>query len=362
LDSYSFLFLAAILLPLLNAMLLRGVQAESEMGVTRFAGFFLRGNPLRAVQSLIRYQLARGERATVSVTERLGQSRSPLAVDELLETLADPRFYVRYEAIVSIARGASDPRLIQALVQILRSGEPALSVIAAWALGRIGDEAALPALRKGLDNRYRSVQAHCARSLGSLGDRVAIPLLLERLQSETDEDLRVAFGTALGALRAKEAIPVLLAMLYQEQRKDARLELALALARQIGNEPGFINLWRGFRVDPATTGSRAASSAKKYVGRVAGSSACVLALEDCAELLAKGELGSGVLSLQRAIHSLPMNRVEATSAEVLCDCAQHLDEFGAKRPEYLLLAFHALQEGTRSVRASHAVRTREGWI
>jgi HEAT repeat protein len=345
LDSYAFLFLAAILLSLLNAILLRGVRAESEVGVTRFAGFFLRGNPLRAVQSLIRYQLARSERAAVSVTESLGQSRSPLAVEELLEALVDPRFYVRYEAIVSIARGGSDPRLTQALVQILRSGGPALSVIAAWALGRIGDLAALPALRDGLEAEYRSVQAHCARSLGSLGDRGAVPLLLERLRCETDEDLKVAFASALGALGAKESIPELQTMLCKSQNKDGRLELALALARQIGGESGFVNLWRGFRTDPATAGSQAAFSARRNIGRAFDDPGCLQALDDCAEALALGEMDTGAILLRHAIRLLPASVLTGTAVEILRDCVLRLDEFGAERPEYMLLAFHALQEG-----------------
>ena len=45
-----------------------------------------------------------------AMTERLGVARSPLTVDELLLALHDPRFPVRFEAIVSIARRRPDPR------------------------------------------------------------------------------------------------------------------------------------------------------------------------------------------------------------------------------------------------------------
>ena len=344
-DSYSFLFLAAILLPLLNALLLRGVRAEGEIGVARFAGFFLRGNPLRAMQSLIGYQLVRSERATVSVTERLGQSRSPLAVDELLEALDDPRFYVRFEAIVSIARGGSDPRLTSALVKVLHRGGPALSVITAWALGRMGDREALPVLREGLGSEYRSVQAHCARSLGSLGDTEAVPLLLDRLQSETNEDLSVAFGAALGALGVQEAAPDLLAMLYKSPSEDGRLELALALARLIGNEHHFIHLWRGMRIDPGTASSQAVASVRRKAGRTVSDPSLVAAMEECAEALARRELESGAVLLRRIIiASLPMDSVGEIPSEILRDCAQRLDEFGAERQEYMLLALHTMQE------------------
>ena len=38
------------------------------------------------------------------MAERLGRAKSPLALDELINTLEDPRFNVRLEAIVSLAR------------------------------------------------------------------------------------------------------------------------------------------------------------------------------------------------------------------------------------------------------------------
>ena len=80
---------------------------------------FIHGNPFLAFESMIRYYRAKDERATVAMTERLGQSHSPLTVEELVEALADPRFNVRFEALISIARSNRDPRLVEALIEIL---------------------------------------------------------------------------------------------------------------------------------------------------------------------------------------------------------------------------------------------------
>jgi hypothetical protein len=137
-------------------------------------------------------------------------------------------------------------------------------------------------------------------------------------------------------------------MLYRSKSKDGQMELALALARQVGKESGFINLWRGYRADPTTAGSKAANSAKKTIGRVSSDPTPVLALEQCAEALARGEMDSGALFLQRTIRSLPIDRINETSAEILRHCDLRLGEFGAERPEYLLLAFHVLREGLGS--------------
>jgi hypothetical protein len=266
-------------------------------------------------------------------------------VDELLEALDDPRFYVRFEAIVSIARRGADSRLTGALIDVLRTGGPALSTVAAWALGRIADPEALPALRDGLDAEYRSIHAHCARSLGSLGDLEAVPLLLDRLSLEDNEDLRVAFGSALGALGAEQATSDLLALLYTNESNDGRLELALALARLIGNEHHFIHLWRGMRTEAGTVASQAMTTAKRRIGHAVDDPALLDSMEDCAEMLARNELDRGAGAISAVIARLPTHDAGNAVALVLDECAVRLEEFGAGRSEYLLLALHAMDEG-----------------
>ena len=68
---------------------------------------------------MIRYYRARDEHEAVLVTERMGQAKSLLPVEDLLEALADPRFNVRFEALISIGRRGPDERLLDALA-ILR--------------------------------------------------------------------------------------------------------------------------------------------------------------------------------------------------------------------------------------------------
>ena len=61
--------------------------------------------------SMIRFYRAKDEEDAVAATDWMGQIRSRLTVDELLDSLADPRFNVRFEAILAIARMPADPRL-----------------------------------------------------------------------------------------------------------------------------------------------------------------------------------------------------------------------------------------------------------
>jgi MFS family permease len=340
-DPFVPLFLLNILLPLVSIFLLRTIREERGVGVGQFTGIFLRGNPFLAMSSMIRFHLARDEHSTVLMTERLGQAKSPLTVDELLAALEDPRFNVRFEAIVSIARMPADPRLIDALVEILEGSELALTVVAAWALGRLADKRAIEPLRRSLNSPYRSIRAHSARALGALGDTEVGPILLERLETEEDKGLQMAYASALGNLEWVDAIPKLLQLLAQTENTGARLELALTLARIIGEEHNFVTLLRQVRSDPGTATAQALTSYRKRNEKRLGKETAAKLVE-CEEALARGELDHGCRLLGQAIPALPLALMSKSRSLILQECGTQLVASGAEHTEYILLAIHAL--------------------
>jgi MFS family permease len=345
-DAYSPLFLLGFGLPLLSLLVFRSTRADSPVGVSEFAGMFLRGNPFQAMGSMIRYHLARDEHATVLTTERLSRSGSPLTVDELLEALEDPRFNVRFEAVVSIARMPRDPRLTQALVKLLGGSELALSVVAAWALGRIGDADAKEPLHQALDSEYRSIQAHGARALGALGDAEVVPILLDRLTSEQDKGVQMAFASALGQLQAVEAVGTLLPLLHKTLNRGARLELSLSLARIIGNEHYFVQLLRQVRSETGTAISQGVTALLRRFNRLDINDEAVQAItQDCALAFGRDDLAEGSALLAELIHILPQDKLAEPGKQILPECERHLLSSGADRIEYILLALHVMHEG-----------------
>jgi MFS family permease len=335
-DPYFPLFVISLVLPLASIWLFRPVRADGEVSTGEFAGMFLRGNPLLAMGSLIGFHRARGERATVSMTERLGQAKSPLTVDELLEALGDPRFFVRFEAIVSISRSTNDPQLTDALIRVLEGHEPALSVIAAWALGRIGDERAVAALRTGLQAPYRSVRGHCARSLGTLGDQEVRAQLVAGLRAEPDTGLRIAYAAALGKLGAREAIGEILSLLAESHDEGARMELALAAARLLGDEHSFVQSLRQAQSDPGTAIAQALGSLDAELD---DQPAAMLA--EAADAFAHDELDHGVSLLLELFEILDRPDPERIDSLVLDHCVANLQQHGVQRIEYLVLALQA---------------------
>jgi MFS family permease len=343
-DQFTPLFIGSIVLTGVSIILFNRVQADSPVSVGEFAGMFIHGNPVLALESLVRYYRSPDERATVMTTERMGQTRSLFTVDELLEALKDPRFNVRFEAIISIARMGSEPRLVDALCQILDGTEISLSVISAWALGRMGDKRALPTLRNGLHAPYRSLQAHCARSLGTLADTSVAPLLLERLQTETDKGLRIAYASALGNLKAQEALETLFGVLAAMENEGARMELALAIARIIGGEQRFIRLLRQLRQDAGTAASQALIAWKRKLDKSVDT-ALKERIDECAHQFARGKLDEGAALLSGIITTTSSDTDDSTRLKALTECADRLEALKAARIEYLLLALHTLQAG-----------------
>lgn len=346
LDPYTPLFLLGLALSLIGFLVFWGVKADSGVSVGEFAAIFLRGNPFHAMGSMIRYHHARDEHATVMMTERLSLAKSRLTVDELLEALTDPRFHVRFEAIISIAHMRPDPRLIGALVKVLNGSEVALSVIAAWALGRIGDKRAREPLHEALDSKYRSIQLHSVRALGALADKEMIPLLQRRLAQESDKGLQAAYASALGHLQAAEATEALLSLLHDIQNKGARMELALSLARIVGNERSFIQLFRQTRVDMGTAVSQSISSLQRKWRKVHGENHALTAVfTQCAESWGQNDLDMGASLMSRLIRLLPKDSLIPPSDLILHECGVHLDILEAARPEYVLLALHMMHVG-----------------
>jgi len=354
LDAYTPLFRSGTLLMLLSLPVARLVNADNTFGVGQFAGIFLRGNPFLAMGSLIRYQTARSEEDAVRVTERLGEAKSLLTVDELLDALHDPRFQVRVEAIISIARMPSDPRLIEALGEILHGTELALSTMAAWALGRLGNDDALPTLEQALDSRYHSIRAHAARALGKLNAEELVPLLHSRLQTEQDKGLQMAYASALGNLGASAAATDILQLLYQTDNAKARLELALALARLVGEEHRFIQLVRATRDDLGTGIAQALAGLKKKFDRNAkqtGETAPVL--DECITAFARNRTAEGMTDLVALLPAIPAHHLDELSQQVVNECQARLAEFvetdtEASHIEYLLLLLHTLGAGWQS--------------
>jgi hypothetical protein len=244
-------------------------------------------------------------------------------------------------------------QLIDALLLILGGNEPDLSIHAAWALGKIGDKSAIISLRETLYSQHDLLGARSARALATLGDADSIPTILDHFRKEENPGLRIAYAQALGKLRSTTAISEMLAFFWSLNDETLRSEMALAIGRIIGDESRYISLWRQMRTDPDTVyaqqlmmiAGELVTSRKPFGGELAALA------ERASAGFARGDIDHSISMVITMLKSFGPGSLPEPLAEIFADCAGRLGEFGARRPEYILIAIHALETVARSMYA-----------
>lgn len=350
LDPFTIPFAISFVLMIGCLLVMKSVHAEGETPLGEFLLGFLRGRPLTSVGALFRVQLARDEFDRISNTQQLGEARSPLSTQELIEALTDPSFNVRYEAIVSAARYQSSYQLVGPLVRILESSEPDLSIAAAWALGRLGDRRAIEPLRKALVSGFPLLEARSARALAALGDRESVPTFIERFHDDLSEGIRIAYGAALGQMQVREAAESLMTFLGQTAEPPARSEIALAAARIIGNERRYMRLWRSTHGDFATTASKLIGAVgKRLVNWHPENRWLSILATDCAEEFARGDWKAASATLASVARGIAGDDDDQARRAILTACAVGLDMENLAGNEYVLLTLHTIEQSVNVV-------------
>jgi hypothetical protein len=318
LDPYMPLFGVYLLILAAGVFYIGRLQPDTGVSATQLAWMFLQPGQLAAMSTVFRYRFAKTETDRVEKTRQMGLSSNPLNVEELIESLNDPSFNVRYEAVITIASRRPNPQLTGALIDILLDPDPELASSAAWALGRIGDATAIPALREALAIPYPLLQARAARALGTLNDMDSAPMLLSWLRIDSEPPLKRACAAALGALQYLPALPDIVGLLVVTKRSSFRGELATAAARIMGAEQEYVKLLREGRTDLSTTAGGALLDLKKIlIKKKPVDRELVKTAEIAARYFAKGDFTPALATLQQVIHGLEAQVKEPGILDVL---------------------------------------------
>ena len=346
-DSYVPLFVICFLLLSAGMVFLTQVRSDGALPTRKFLGMFIQGNPFMAFEALMRFGLTHTETSRISTVELLGHSRNPLGINEITKALCDPSFNVRYEAIISAAQMPLNPALLEALIAVLRGKEPGLAITAAWALGRTNDSNAILPLRETLPSEYRMLKAHCARSLAMLNDTASIPTLYQMLQEETDENVRVALASSLGTLRAIPVTDELLSLLKKTTNTIYQSELSFALARLLGEEERFIQMWHRSQTNISIVAVQTISALTKRLRKISADESIEKICHLCSQEFARERISEGSKLLSALLARLPAKMWDNTSGKIVGEINHRLVEFGGTRPEYILLALHLLYVGRK---------------
>ena len=119
-----------------------------------------------AVDPLIDALSHRKKQIRLNAATLLGAINDPKAIPALIDTLRDNNKLVRREASTSLSR-MGEPA-VEPLMAILDDEDWRVRGTAAWALGNLNDERAIPALEKLLDYESGFVKSGAERAIKSI--------------------------------------------------------------------------------------------------------------------------------------------------------------------------------------------------
>ena len=221
---------------------------------------------LRAVALLNRLGRSRTIDEEVAAIRALGESRSEVPVEDLLQRLKHPRFYVRQQALQALEVLPVDHQVTSSLINEVKNHKFTTAYIAARIIGRRGIRQGIKALRASVDSADYLLQANAMLALGRLGDVDSVPLIEHAMTRSRNPLVLIHAATALEALGSTASIPLLMELLKTRNAPPfLRDEMILSIAGIIGFGEWFYGHYAKF-LEKARSGMESLSDflAEKY--------------------------------------------------------------------------------------------------
>jgi HEAT repeat protein len=235
----------------------------------------------------------------------------------------------------------------RAFEQWLESDYPEFRMVAASALGRIGDPQALPALVAVLTDSNVRVRTRAVRACGRIGDPRCVPALHDRLD-DPDRAVRQAAVTALGSIGTREALSALVPVVRVDEEPLRRA--AVEELGQFGSLEPVVVLLRAIADDTESV-KRAAmfSLIQLFVEAPSGESQQVR--ETVAEQLSHAETGTVVPHLVDVLTESQRAPVRRNAAWLLGRVSDPEDEYRDEVYSALIDTLDAPDETTAGLAA-----------
>ena len=178
-------------------LMLGFVSDRSTISSRHLLSHLFHGNLLSYTFNTAVYNTARRAERRARAALGLGRSGSPLAIEQLIQALADASPVVRRSAARALGETGS-PEATGSLVRELLDGESDIRSEAAEALGRLGDLGGIDPLLDALDDDDPRVRISAIRGLSEIGGTEARELLFWHFGERLDDP--VAFPTLVDVL------------------------------------------------------------------------------------------------------------------------------------------------------------------
>ena len=229
---YFSLVFAALVVILFLVMRLRKVGRYT---VRDALGVIFSPRDIRAAALLNKLERSRSADEEVEVIRALAESPSEMAVDNLVEKLRSPRFYVRSQALRALEFLPLNARVTRALLAEVRRHQYTTAYIAARIIGKRRITQGVRLLRSSLESDDYLLQANAMLALGDFHDRSSIPMIEKAMRRSHNPLVLIHGVTALEQLGSSDSLPLLLEILASRSPSTyLRDEIILSIGGIVG--------------------------------------------------------------------------------------------------------------------------------
>ena len=235
------IFVLSTLTRLAPLFILRTVKDARSATSRSLLSRMLRGNVLSYAYNATIFSLATAEGTRARAAEALGRSGNPLAIEQLVQALADASPRVRRAAARALGESRSESAT-EPLMRELLDGASDIRSEAAEALGRLGSSTSIDPLVEALDDADPRVRISAIRGLASIrGDEVH-ELLFWHFGSDFDPLTFPTLVDVLGERQDRRIVKPALDRLTDFPSPAVRLQMLNGVCRALGAGDQFYRL------------------------------------------------------------------------------------------------------------------------
>lgn len=239
--NLQIIFAVSALVRLAPLLLLRYVSDDKQVSPRHLLSQIFRGNVLSYAFNATVYGMASAADTRARAALALGRSGNPLALEQLIQALADASPKVRSSAARALGETGSE-QATRHLLEILRDGDSDIRPEAAEALGRLGHSDSVDHLIEALDDDDSRVRISAIRGLAEIRGEEAQELLFWHFNEDFDPRTFPTLVDVLGEMGDRRVIKAAIQRLPDFKSAAIRLQLLNSVCRALGAGGQFYEL------------------------------------------------------------------------------------------------------------------------
>ena len=239
--NLQLVFLVSAAVMIVPNLLLRRVVDLKPTSPSELIGQVGRGNLVGYIFNSLVYDWAHSEQMRARAARRMGRSKSPMALEQLIKALEDASPEVRRQAARGLGEARS-PEAVNALLGQLNNQESDIRSESIEALGNIGDPRVIDPLIDALDDPDTRVQISAVRALSEMSGEEASELLFWKFADQFDRTTFPTLADVLSHRRDLRMVRPTLERLANFQSPAIRLQLLNSICRALGAHGRFYRL------------------------------------------------------------------------------------------------------------------------